>query len=162
MPNLLTQVIATVATPGWGDGKNGNDSYVDLSVIIRTTDGAEHRTGAHLGDNTGIGQNNAIYPTFPLSSSLGNLSTIKYEDVNEVQLDVLYYKPNADITTSDAWDVRFEVCLSFQNGSVLATGYNEPAKHLEFHNYPHKQGLTVFNVKRAGMFNAPTLVSPFG
>lgn len=160
-PNSLVEGHVTLATPSWGDGKNGNDSFLDLGVEITTNDGQVYYGRNNVRNNSGIGPGNAIFPILTFS----DLNKLNYDNISKVRLSMAYWKEDyqKDLRM-DVWNVRAEVVLTFKDKSILATGYNEPATGLEFTDFyehgQHRQW-TFFTVIRSGMYSRPTLVPPY-
>ena len=157
MPDTLKDSYVTLATPAWGDDKNGDDSHLDLTVIFTTKDSYKYKGKVFVGDNTGIGPNNSIYPHLDISAFK---EKIDYNNISEVELLVEYYYTSSDPLGTDKWDARFEIVMEFESGKFLTSGYNDPAVKLYFNIT--KASWTLGPVYRSNFFNEATLKPPFG
>jgi len=133
----LLDVFATFYTPRWsgsGDGKNGNDSWLDIVVTIKTTSGQVYRGEASVLDNSPVDRGNSISPHIAIKDAY----QIKYDSITEVSFVVGYIKKDYVIDLrQDFWKVRAELVLSFSNNRYLSTGYNNPVGELNFTDVRH-------------------------
>jgi len=152
---ILVKSYVTISTPIWGDDKNINDSFLKLKLILSTEDGGMQIAQNELRDNSGIGKGAAIYVNLDFANP-----AITKQSIQQIKLEIRYVKENYQRDLSmDEWDARAEAVLEFDDHSILATGYNDPAQHLEF---TRTTGLwTPFDVMKSNCFDQPTLVAPF-
>lgn len=122
--NHLIDARCIFATPGWGDGKNGDDSHVKAEIDIECYDNLYTGSGFLL-DNTEIETN--ITRDMDVRFSEKDTKKIFYDGIKNISIILLGNKRNQDAITNDEWNVRWEFMLSFKKGNILCTGYNEPA-----------------------------------
>jgi hypothetical protein len=127
--NHLIAATCIFATPGWGDGKNGDDSFVRAVVDIECYDNLYSGSGALL-NNTEIETN--ITRDMDVKFSEKDAKKLFYDGVKNISVVLLGNKPNQNGGTNDEWNLRWEFMLIFKKGNVLCTGYNDPAISYDF------------------------------
>ena len=157
--NYLIQAYCVFATPTYyGDGKNGDDSYVDAIVDIGCYDYLYNGRGVFL-DNTEI-ENNVIR-NMPIGFSASDAQKIFFDGITNVTVTILGNKPNQNETTNDKWNLRWEFVMEFKKGQVLSSGGDDPAPEYHF-----KKGQTKINrnsvFPRAQMRSGKTIKNPIG
>ena len=127
--NYLVQATCLFKTPGWGDGKNGDDSFVDAFVDIECYDNLYSAQGG-FGNKTEIETN--VIAEMPIAFSGVDAKKIFYDGVKNINILILGHKPNQDLNVNDKWNIRWEFLMKFKKGNILATGYNDPAIEYNF------------------------------
>ena len=154
--NYLTAAVCVFATPGWGDGKNGDDSYVDVIVNIECYDNLYSAKGS-FRNGTEIESN--VVRDMPIIFDPKDSKKIFYDGINNVNILILGSKRNKDEATNDQWNVRWEFVLNFKKGNTLSTGGSDPA--IEYHfavqqtqiNVPNVHPGSVTSFKKGQFFN---------
>lgn len=126
--NYLVRAYCIFATPGWGDGKNGDDSHVVSTIDIECYDNLYSGSGLLL-DNTEIEVN--VVREMEVGFSAKDARAIFYDGVINVGMNILGNKTNQNETTNDKWNVRYEFVMQFKKGNILSTCANDPA--VEYH-----------------------------
>lgn len=122
--NHLIAATCIFATPGWGDGKNGNDSYVRAVVDIECYDNLYSGAGSLL-NNTEIQTN--VVMDMDVKFSEKDAKKIFFDGIKNISVVILGNKPNQDAVTNDEWNIRWEFMLKFKKGNILCTGGNDPS-----------------------------------
>jgi hypothetical protein len=132
--NYLISATCIFKTPGYGDGKNGDDSYVDAFVDIECYDNLYSAQGG-FGDNTEIESN--VIREMPIGFSATDVKKIFYDGVKNINIIILGHKGNQNSdripARNDKWNLRWELVMQFKKGNIISTGYSEPALEYNFH-----------------------------
>jgi hypothetical protein len=127
--NYLISATCFFKTPRTGDGKNGDDSYVDAFVDIECYDKLYTAQGG-FGDQTEIETD--VIRGMPIGFSAQDAKKIFYDGVKNINIVILGHKGNQDVGRNDHWDLRWEFVMKFKKGNILVTGYNDPQIHYDF------------------------------
>lgn len=126
--NYLTAATCVFATPAAGDGKNGDDSLVDVIVDVECYDNLYTARGSFI-NNTEIESN--VVRDMGIGFSDKDARSIFFDGVNNVGVIILGNKPNQDDAHNDKWNVRWELFLQFKKGNILSTSGSDP--QVEYH-----------------------------
>ncbi len=119
--NTLVSAICIFATPGDGDGKNPDDSFVDAFVDVECYDNVYTGQG---GFPNGSDIRHESYREMGVAFDPPGQEKIFYDGVKNVQIRIFGHKPNYQPSlNSDEWDVRWQLVLNFKKGQVLATPF---------------------------------------
>jgi hypothetical protein len=155
--NYLVNAVCVFATPGWGDGKNGDDSFVDVIAKVQSGANSYEGKGVFL-NNTEIEAN--TIRDMGIGFTENDSKNITYDDISNIKMDITWNKPNEGGMNNDHWEFRYEFVLTFKNGQVLSTGGSDPAFRADFWPTIRRfNGKTDFKrselVDHRGMINPP-------
>ncbi|UPZ17814.1 hypothetical protein [Flavobacterium humidisoli] len=127
--NHLVEAICIFATPSTGDGKNGDDSFVDVIVDIQCYDSLYSAKGSFI-NNTEIESN--VVRDMGINFSEKDAHKIFYDGIQNIHITILGNKPNQNDATNDKWNLRWEFYMKFKNNNILSTGGSEPQIEYNF------------------------------
>ncbi len=134
----MTDAWVTFYSPRHTDkGKNENDSWLDITVTIKTSDGTVYRGETKVIDHSLIDPGQSISPHVPIKDA----DKIEFSDVVEVTFYVGFIKKDwlPDLRM-DEFAVRSEFVMKFGDQEpfqYLSTGYNDPPEVLNFTDRRH-------------------------
>ncbi len=127
--NYLIAATCLFGTPNSGDGKNKNNSYIDVFVDVECYDNIYSAHGG-FGDNTEINKNEIR--DMGIGFSEKNSKKIFYDGVKNINITIFGHKPDQDEIWKDEWNIRWEFMMKFKKGNILSTGYNDPSIPYKF------------------------------
>lgn len=142
--NRLKSVVMILAAPLSGDGKNRDNSNLDLEVLIITNTNHEYLAKLGLRKNFEVERGFWVPALMNLPDHYENIT---YENFQSIDPTVIYWKPDYDPGNdlppkgeinkkTDKWNIRIEVVLTFDSGDVLSTDGSDPAIELNFKQEP--------------------------
>lgn len=126
--SLLKSAEILFITPAWADGKNDDSSMVDAEIKIYSTDGNVYVGYGHFRDGSGITKNGDR--KMPIEMS-GGINQLDNKTITKLSIKITYWL-EAGRFHSDHWTFRREVVLTFADGTIVSSGYNEPAYNVDF------------------------------
>jgi len=152
--SLLTKVEVIFAVPMWADGKNDDGSWVDAEIKILSTDGNTYIGFGHFQNSSGI-TNNADR-VMPIEMS-GGINQLDSNTITKLSIKVTFWFEGVGPGHSDHWTFRKELLLSFADGTIISSGYNDPVHEVYFGDGRQDVGPN----EMTHFFNHRTLVPPY-
>jgi hypothetical protein len=152
--SLLKKAEVIFAVPSWADGKNDDGSWVDTEIKIHSTDGNTYVGFGHFGDASGITKN--ADRTMPIEMS-GGINQLDNNTITKLSIKITYWFVGVGRGHSDHWTFRKELLLTFTDGTVVSSGYNDPPHEVDFED--NKQDVGPTEITR--FYDHRTLVPPF-
>jgi hypothetical protein len=152
--SLLKNATMIFAVPSWADGKNDDGSWVDTEVKIFSTDGNTYIGFGHFQDASGITKN--ADRTMPIEMS-GGINQLDSSTITKLSIKVTYWFEGVGPGHSDHWTFRKELLLTFADGTIMSSGYNEPAHNVDFEDGKQDVG----PIETTHFFDHRTLVPPY-